>query len=168
MPWRAPNRFWRHAFTDEADVRRAFPPDGMTRIERAIREGEATHRGQVCVAVEASLPLARVMATLPPRERALEVFAQLRVWDTEENNGVLIYVLLADRDVEIVADRGIDHAVTPAAWEAICQRMEQHFREGRHVDAVEAGVREVCTLLAGPFPGTGEDRNEVPDRPVVL
>jgi uncharacterized membrane protein len=168
MPWRAPHRFWRHAFTDEADVRRTFPADGMSRIERAIRVGEGTHRGQVCVAVEPSLPLGRVVAKLPPRERAIEVFAQLRVWDTEENNGVLIYVMLADRDVEIVADRGIDHRVRPGAWEAICQRMEQLFREGRHIEAVEAGVRDVSALLAEMFPGGADDRNELPDKPVVL
>jgi uncharacterized membrane protein len=170
MPWRAPYRFWRHAFCDEADVRRAFPPEGMARIEAAIRGGEATHSGQVCVAVEHSLPLHRVVRrpALAPRTRALEVFGQLRVWDTEHNNGVLIYVLLADRDVEIVADRGIDRAVGHDAWEAICRRMEAHFREGRHVDAVEAGVREVSELLAKHFPGDGADRNELPDRPVVL
>ena len=147
MPWRAPYRFWRHAFCDEADVRRAFPPEGMARIEAAIRGGEATHRGQVCIAIEPALPLGRVFAKLPPRQRALEVFGQLRVWDTEENAGVLIYVLLADRDVEIVADRGIDRPVGHEAWEAICRRMEAHFREGRHVDALEAGVREVSQLL---------------------
>jgi len=168
MPWRAPYRFWRHAFGDEADVRRAYPPDGMVRIERSIREGEATHRAQVCVAVEPALPLARVIAKLAPRTRALEVFGQLRVWDTEENNGVLIYVLLADRDVEIVADRGIDRRVGHAAWEEVCQHMEAIFREGRHIDAVEAGVRQVSALLALHFPGDGKDRNELPDRPVVL
>lgn len=168
MPWRAPHRFWRHAFTDEADVRRAFPPEAMTRIERAIRDGEATHAGQVCVAVEPALPLARVVGKLAPRERALEVFSQLRVWDTEGNNGVLIYVLLADRDVEIVADRGIDRPVGTHGWEAICQRMEALFRDQRHGDALEAGVREVSALLAAHFPGDGSDRNEIPDRPVVL
>lgn len=168
MPWHAPYRFWRHAFTDEADVRRSFPADGMARIERAIREGEATHRGQVCVAVEPALPLGRVMAKLAPRERALEVFGQLRVWDTEENNGVLLYVLLADRDVEIVADRGIDRRVGAAAWEAICQRMERVFREARHVEALEAGVREISALVAQHYPGGADDRNELPDRPVVL
>lgn len=168
MPWQAKNRLWRHVFTDEADVRRAFPADGMARIERAIRAGEGAHRGQVCVAVEPSLPLARVMAKLAPRTRAQEVFGQLRVWDTEENIGVLIFVLLADRDVEIVADRGIDRRVGHSAWEAICQRMEAHFREDRHVEALEAGVREVSALLAEHFPGGADDRNELPDRPVVL
>jgi len=109
-----------------------------------------------------------LIAKLAPRTRALEVFGQLLVWDTEENNGVLIYVLLADRDVEIVADRGIDRRVGHAAWEEVCQHMEAIFREGRHIDAVEAGVREVSALLALHFPGDGKDRNELPDRPVVL
>ena len=111
MPWQRSNRFWRHAFTDEKDVRRAFPDDGMKRIEQAIVAGEATHRGQVSIAIEAALPLIRVLRRLSPRERALEVFGSLRVWDTEENNGVLLYLLLADRDVEIVADRGIHRLV---------------------------------------------------------
>jgi hypothetical protein len=168
MPWQRPNRFWRHVFTDEADARRAFPGEAMDRIERAIEAGEAMHRGQVCVAIESALPLVRVVRKLPPRERALEVFGLLRVWDTEENNGVLIYLLLADRDVEIVADRAIHGRVGEAAWEAICRRMEQAFHEGRFVEGVEDGVREISALLAEHFPGAAGDRDELPNRPVVL
>jgi uncharacterized membrane protein len=168
MPWQRPNRFWRHVFTDDADARRTFPSESMDRIERAIVAGEATHRGQVCVAIEPALPVARVMRKLSPRERALEVFGLMRVWDTEENNGVLIYLLLADHDVEIVADRGIHARVGDAGWEAICKRIEQAFRDGRFVEGLEAGVNEVSALLAQHFPGGGEDRDELPNRPVVL
>lgn len=167
MTWQRKHRFWRHLVTDEADVRRTFPPDALDRVERAIVAGEATHRGQVCVHIESALPLARVIRELTPRERALEVFAAMRVWDTEENNGVLVYLLLADRDVEIVADRGIHARVGEAAWEAVCQRMEQAFRDGRFVEGLEAGVREVSALLAIHFPGGAEDRDELPNRPVI-
>ena len=168
MPHRRSGRFWRHVMTDDADVRRTFTSEVMQRVERAIVAGEATHRGQVCVAIEAALPLARVMRKLTPRERALEVFGAMRVWDTEENNGVLIYLLLADRDVEIVADRGIHARVGDVAWEGICQRMEQAFREGRFADGLDSGVREVSALVAAHFPGGADDRDELPNRPVVL
>jgi uncharacterized membrane protein len=168
MPWQRPNRFWRHVFADDADARRTFPPETMDRIEQAIEAGEATHRGQVCVAVEPALPLARVLRKVSPRERAVEVFSQMRVWDTDENNGVLIYLLLADRDVEIVADRGIHARVGEAAWEAICHRMEEAFREGRFAEGLGEGVREVSALLAQHFPGGSDDRDELPNRPVVL
>lgn len=168
MPWQRPNRFWRHAFSDEKDMRRAFPDAGMKRIEQAIAAGEAMHRGQVSVAIEAALPLSRVLRRLSPRERALEVFGSLRVWDTEHNNGVLLYLLLADRDVEIVADRAIHRLVGPGAWEAICKRMERSFRERRYVDGVVDGIREVSALLAEHFPGDGGDADEIPNRPVVL
>ena len=168
MPWQRPNRFWRHAFSDEKDVRRAFPDEGMARIEQAIVAGEALHRGQVSVAIEAALPLIRVLRKHSPRERSLEVFASLRVWDTEENNGVLIYLLLADHDFEIVADRAIHRRVGSDAWETICKRMEQAFRDGRYVDGVVDGIREISALLAQHFPGDAGDVDEISNRPVVL
>jgi uncharacterized membrane protein len=168
MPWRRPYRFWRHVATDHASVRRAFPSDALARIEQAIAAGERMHRGQVCVAIEAALPAARVVKKLTPRERALEVFGVLRVWDTEENCGVLVYLLLADRDVEIVADRGIHRIVGDAAWQAICNRMEAAFRAGRFADGVVAGVTEISALLAEHFPRDRDVRNELPDKPVIL
>jgi uncharacterized membrane protein len=168
MPWQRPHRFWRHAFRDEADVRRAFGPDGILRIEKAIEDGEARHRGQVVVALESSLPLLEVMRHHSPQQRALEVFGLLRVWDTEENCGVLVYLLFADRDVEIVADRGIHRKVGEGTWQAICQRMETAFRDGRYAEGLEAGVAEISQVLAEHFPGDGRDRNELPNRPVIL
>jgi len=149
-------------------VKRTFTPQALAHIERAIAAGERTHRGQVCFAVEGSLPPLRVLRKLAPRERALEVFGLLRVWDTEENAGVLVYLLLADRDVEIVADRGIDRVVDSDAWQSICERMEKAFRDGRHAEGVVAGIGEISALLARHFPRAGAVANELPDKPVVL
>jgi len=167
MPGKA-HRLLRHVVTDHLSVKRAFPPDVLSHIERAIAAGERTHRGQVCFAVEGSLPPLRVLRKLTPRERALEVFGLLRVWDTEENAGVLVYLLLADRDVEIVADRGIDRAVDNTAWQAICARMEAAFRDGRYAEGVTAGIAAISALLARHFPRAGAGANELPDKPVVL
>lgn len=169
MPWRRPYRFWRHLAADVRGTRRAFGPEALTRIEAAIAAGERTHRGQVRFAVEAALPPARVWRKVAPRERALEVFGLSRAWDTEENCGVLVYLLLADRDVEIVADRGIHARVGDAAWETVCRKMEAALREGRYADAVEVGIADVNALLARHFPRGGTaGRNELPDKPIVL
>ncbi len=162
------HRVLRHVVTDHLSVRRVFPRSALTRIEQAIAAGERTHRGQVCFAIEGALPPLRVLHRITPRERALEVFGLLHVWDTEENAGVLIYLLLADRDVEIVADRGIDRRVAPGAWQGICARMEAAFRESRFVDGVLIGIGEISALLATHFPHTGNVPNELPDKPVVL
>ncbi|HEY3180072.1 MAG TPA: TPM domain-containing protein [Casimicrobiaceae bacterium] len=161
-------RFWRHLATDHMSVRRAFPVATLERIEAAIAAGERTHRGQLCVAIESALPAARVLKQLTPRERALEIFGLLRVWDTEENSGVLVYLLLADRDVEIVADRGIHRAVGDAVWKSICERMEESFRAGNYADGVVTGVAEISRLLANHFPRDGEGLNELSDKPVIL
>ena len=133
-------RLLRHLFTDRADVHRHFPPEELARVEAAIAEGERGHSGQVCFAIEAALPLARVWSGITPRERALEVFGFLRVWDTERNDGVLVYLLLADRDVEIVADRGIHAHVGPGGvggdlqddGSALPRRRLHEGRGGRH------------------------------------
>ena len=165
---RAPHRILRHVVTDHLSVRRTFSHAALERIEHAIAASERGHRGQICFAVEGALPPLRVLRDLTPRERALEVFGLLRVWDTEDNAGVLVYLLLADRDVEIVADRGIDRQVPPDAWKAICTRMEAQFREGRFVEGVVAGIGEIGALLAANFPHTADAPNELPDKPVVL
>jgi uncharacterized membrane protein len=168
MPYRRPHRLLRHVVTDHLSVARAFTPAVLAEIERAIKEGERTHRGQVCFAVEGALPPLRVMRKLTPRERALEVFGLLRVWDTEENAGVLVYLLLADRDVEIIADRGIDRRVDQSEWQAICTRMETAFAHARYGEGVVAGVTDISALLARHYPRTAGAENELPDRPVVL
>jgi len=162
-------RVLRHLATDRVALRRAFPRAALARIEAAIADGERHHRGQVRFAVEAALPLGRVLRHLTPRERALEVFGLLRVWDTAENCGVLVYLQFADRDIEIVADRGIDAEVGVAEWEAICRKMESAFRAGRYDEGVEAGIAEINALMARHYPRDGRgDGNELPDRPVIL
>jgi hypothetical protein len=161
-------RLWRHLVTDRAGVQRAFPPEELARIERAIAEGELRHSGQVCFALEAALPLSRVWQNASPRDRALEVFGLLRVWDTERNDGVLVYILLADRDVEIVADRGIHAKVGSAAWEAICLKMEASLRAGRYAEGVAAGIAAIADLLAEHSPRGAGDRNELSDKPIIL
>lgn len=162
------HRLLRHVVTDHMSVRRAFPAPVLAQIETAIGAGERTHRGQVCFAVEGALPALRVLHHLTPRERALEVFGLLRVWDTEENAGVLIYLLLADRGVEIIADRGIDRVVDATAWRSICARMEAALAEGRYADGVVQGIADISALLARHFPGAGANANELPDKPVIL
>jgi hypothetical protein len=146
----------------------ALPASALQAIERAIAAGEASHGGEIRFAAEDALDARAVLAGQSARERALDVFSDLRVWDTEENNGVLIYLLLADRDVEIVADRGIDAHVGEVEWEAICRGMEQGLRRGDVEGAVVGGVQAVSRLLARHFPGRPGDRNELPDRPVTV
>jgi uncharacterized membrane protein len=168
MPRSHAARLLQHVTTDHRSVRRVFDEPAMKAIETAIAAGERLHRGQVCVAIEPALPPARVMRHLTPRERAIEVFALLRVWDTEENCGVLLYLLLADHAVEIVADRGIHRKVGDAQWQAICSALESDFRAGRFADGVVKAVERMSGVLAEHFPREGAIANELPDRPTVL
>lgn len=161
-------RVLKHLATPEWTVRRAFPPAAMRAIEKVIGEEERRHEGQLRFAVEAALPLGDLMLGVRARQRAIGWFGRLGVWDTEHNAGVLIYLLLADRRVELVADRGIHSKVGTAAWEAICGEMQQEFARGQFERGAVIGVRAVSDLLAEHFPPTGEGRNELPDKPVVL
>lgn len=131
--------------------------------------GETRHRGEVVLAIEDALEPAELWRGESPAERAREVFARLRVWDTEENNGVLIHLLLADRAVEIVADRGVHARVGAGAWETICQRMEAAFRTGDFEAGTLAGIAAVSDLLTHEYPATpGTSRNELPNEPAFL
>lgn len=168
MPWQRPYRFWRHLFTDHGTARRAFPEASLERLKNTIAAGERKHSGQVCLAIEAALPPSLVLSRLTPRDRALEVFARLRIWDTEENSGVLVYLLLADRDVEIVADRGIHRKVGDEPWQAICRAMEVDFNSRRFEQGTVAGIEAINALLARHFPRSSPGANEIPDRPVML
>ena len=161
-------RVMRHLSTGRASVRRVFPLRIMNEIEHVIRATETRHDGQIRFAVEASLELAPLLAGQSAQQRAIEVFAKLRVWDTEHNNGVLIYLLLADHDVEIVADRGIHVRLGKEVWEAICQEMETAFRTGHFEAGVLAGIHAVGEHLSRHFPARSGKSNEMPDRPVVL
>lgn len=161
-------RLFKHLSMPAWRARRAFPKITLATIENAIRQSEAGHTGQICFVVEAALDFGPLLAGYSARERAVDVFSQLRVWDTEHNNGVLIYLLLADRDVEILADRGIAERIAPAEWEHICQTMEHAFRQGQFEQGVLAGIRRVTALLATHYPGTSQRGNELSDRPIVL
>jgi len=161
-------RIGRHLLEHHWRVKRIFPPAVLARIEQAIRSGEATHAGQVRFVVEGALDGAPLFRDQPARERALDQFAHLRIWDTAHNNGVLIYLLLADRDVEIVADRGIDAKVGAEGWETICRVMETDFRAGNFERGVINGIEAVSSELAKYFPPDGHPRNELPDKPVVI
>jgi uncharacterized membrane protein len=165
-------RLFRHAAATHWRTRMLFPASTLDAIEQAIGRAEQTHRGEIRFAIETSLTPLRILAELAPRTRALEVFAHLKVWDTEHNNGVLIYVQLADRAVEIVVDRGLARHVKQAEWDSVCRMMEEHFRAGRFKTGSIAGVDAVGTLLARHFPADsaspGTEVNQLPDRPTLL
>jgi uncharacterized membrane protein len=161
-------RIGRHLLEHRWRVRRIFPPQVLTSIEQAITAGEATHSGQVRFVVEGALDGKPLFRGQPARERALDIFSHLRIWDTAHNNGVLIYLLLADRQVEIVADRGIDARVGAAGWEKICAAMESDFSAGDFQRGVIRGIEAVSRQLAAHFPKHGASPNELPDAPVVL
>jgi uncharacterized membrane protein len=161
-------RIGRHLVEHNWRARRIFPREALALIEQAIKAGEATHSGQVRFVVEGALDGRALLANQSARQRALDVFSLLRIWDTAHNNGVLIYLLLADRDVEIVADRGIDAHVGAAGWDKICKAMEADFRSGNFSGGVIKGIDAVSRELATYFPGRGAGPNELPDAPVVM
>jgi uncharacterized membrane protein YgcG len=158
----------RHLFATRWGTRRKFTPDVRARIESAIAAVERRHAGEIRFAVETAYDLPDLWYGTTPRERAVQVFGLLGTWDTEGNNGVLIYVLMADRDVEIVADRAIAARVAQSDWDALCREMEAHFSAGRFLEGAEAGIQGVGELLARHFPAQGADRNEQADAPVFL
>jgi len=161
-------RIGKHLIEHHWRMRRVFPPQVLKQIEQAIKAGEATHSGQVRFVVEGALDGKPLFSDQSARERALDIFSHLRIWDTAHNNGVLIYLLLADHDVEIVADRGIDAKVGAAGWEKICKTMEGDFRSGNFSGGVIKGIQAVSQLLAAHFPRQGTGANELPDAPVVM
>jgi uncharacterized membrane protein len=161
-------RIGRHLLANRSRVRRAFPARSLAAIEQAIKVSEAAHAGQIRFVVEGALDGAPLLRNQSARARALDVFSHLRIWDTAHNNGVLIYLLLADRDVEILADRGIDALVSKAEWEQICTAMEAEFRKGNFEAGVLKGIAAVTRHLAKHFPKHGAGKNELPDAPVVM
>jgi uncharacterized membrane protein len=161
-------RISKHLIEHRWRARRLFPPRVLAAIEQAIKAGETTHSGQVRFVVEGALDGAPLFRNQPARERALDIFSQLRIWDTAHNNGVLIYLLLADRKVEIVADRGIDAKVGAAGWAKICADMEADFRAGKFGSGSIKGIQVTSQQLARFFPAHGKGPNELPDAPVVM
>lgn len=163
-----PARVLRHLFATHWGTRRRFTAEVLARIEQALQRIERQHAGELRFAVETAFDLPELWYGVTPRQRALQVFGQLGVWDTAGNNGVLIYVLLADRDVEIIADRAIAAGVSQTEWDAVCRDMEDHFRAGRYAEGSEAGIATIGRLLGKHFPGRGGDRDEQPNQAVLL
>jgi len=167
-----PGRLLRHALATHWRTRLVFSRSTLDAIEAAVRRAERSHMGQIRFAIETALTPMHLWHDYSARARAVDVFSALRVWDTERNNGVLLYILFADRKVEIVADRGFHGRVSPAEWEAVCRLMEGHFRAGRFREGSVAGVEAVGALLSRHFPQTdaaaGTAKIELPDRPTLL
>lgn len=166
-------RIFKHRWTDGSDARRALPPEMLERLAARVAASERRHSGEIRICVEAGLPLSYLWRDAPIREvvrqRAVMMFSKLRVWDTAQNNGVLVYLLLAEHAIEIVADRGLNHKVPPAEWQAMVARMGAAFRAGRFEDGLTQALEEVSALLVLHFPLAGGqvNPNELPDDPAM-
>ncbi len=162
-------RILRHRWLDETDARRALDEAALARLAERVRRSESRHSGEIRLCVEAGLPLSYLWRGAPPRERALAMFGKLRVWDTERNNGVLIYLLLAEHAIEIVADRGLNRHVTPQRWRELAQGMSASFKAGHFEDGLAAAIDAVELLLQQHFPLAegAANPNELPDAPFV-
>ena len=161
-------RALRHWRSTDAAAARAFPASTLSAITDAIAAGERTHRGEVRLIIEKTLPWSALRAGLCNRGRALALFADHGVWDTEDNCGVLIYVNLADQQVDIVADRGIDRKIDAATWQAVCDTLTEGFARHAYEAASLDAVAQVNALLRSHFPADGARANELPNRPLML
>jgi len=159
-------RALKHLFIPHWVALRPFPQSALGKIEQAVKASERSHRGEIRFAVEGPLHLAHLC--ISTRERARQVFGQLGVWDTAENSGVLIYVQLVDRRIEIVADRGIAARVKQPEWDAICRAMERAFKAGQFEAGALEAIQAVTAILGRHFPPDGANPNELPDKPAVL
>ena len=161
-------RAWRHLTSSSGEAKRAFPETTLDAICEAITAGEQTHRGEVRLIVEKALPFDEAWDGVSNRQRALALFADYGVWDTEDNCGVLIYINLAEHKVDIVADRGIDRKIDSATWQGVCRTMTEGFKQGRFHDATLGAIGQVNELLRQHFPANGSRANELPDKPLML
>ena len=162
-------RLFQHFSTTSFAGKKTFPPETLKAIEQEIAQGERRHRAEVKLIIEPALPLFAVLQGMSPRERARELFAHYRVWDTEENCGVLVYVNLADRKVEIVADRSVGKTVAANHWHAICRTLTKGFAKGNFHDSTIAALAQLNGLLEQHYPnGDSATVNELPDKPIVL
>lgn len=161
-------RVLRHAATTHRAAEKRFAPDALARLQAAIAEGETTHRGEVRLIVEAALPWRKLQRGMTTRQRAIDLFGTFRVWDTEENNGVLLYVNVADRKVELIADRAAARAVPDATWSAICTRLQEAFKRGEFEAGTAAAIAAIHAELAKHFPEDGSEASSLPDAPVML
>lgn len=162
------SRAVRHLCSTASGTRALFTPAVLSQIEAAISSAELEHAGEIRFVVETALPLPALWHNVTPRARALALFAHLHIWDTHANNGVLIYVLRADRAVEIIADRGITARVSAAQWDAVCREVEAHYLAGRYAEGSRAAVTGVGRLLGQHFPAGGSPENELPNQPILL
>jgi uncharacterized membrane protein len=162
------SRLLQNLTTTHFALRRRFPPATLSAIDAAIGASERGHRAEIRCAIETALPVGELFRGVTSTARATDVFSGLGVWDTAENNGVLVYVLLAERNIEIIADRGFVGRVAPAEWEGICHEMEDAFRAGRYESGTLFALERISALARRHFPAAGEDRNELPDRTVLL
>ncbi|HSV52047.1 MAG TPA: TPM domain-containing protein [Burkholderiaceae bacterium] len=162
-------RILKHLWKDDADARRAVPPEILERLTRRVAASEQRHTGEVRICVEAGLPWSYLLRGASARERALTLFGKMRVWDTEHNNGVLIYLLLADHAIELIADRGLNRHVLPAQWKEMVTRLGAAFHDGRFEDGLTQALEEVSAVLVTHYPiAQGEMRhNEQPDAPTL-
>ncbi len=167
--WQQLKRIAKHRWLDEADTQRAVPKDMAERLRRRVSASEHRHTGEVRICVEAGLPLSYLWRNASPRERAVTQFGKLRVWDTAHNNGALIYLLLADRAIEIVADRGLNAVVSPAQWQSMVLRLGEALREGRYEDGLTQALEELSAVLVQHFPADPSkgNPNELSDQPVL-
>lgn len=163
-------RLWRHRWA-ESDVERAFPPQTLQRLEQLVQRSESQHTGQIRLCVEGGLPYSYIWRDATARERAVGLFGKLRTWDTEHNNGVLIYLLLADHAIEIIADRALSRAVPTAQWDAVIQALGQAFQQQAYAQGLEDAVLRVSALLTTHFPppenASGLQADDLPNAPVV-
>ncbi|MEJ2603256.1 MAG: TPM domain-containing protein [Gammaproteobacteria bacterium] len=162
------NRYFANLLTTRFALRRAFPASVLAEIEGAVRAAEQNHRAQICFAIETALDLPALIRGVTPRDRAVEAFATLGVWDTAENSGVLIYVLLAEHDIEVVADRGYDGLVSAEDWCNVCDDIRLEFRQGRFREGALKGIDDVSAIIERHFPGTAAAGNELGDRPRLI
>lgn len=165
MSWR---RFFKHFFYRFRSIHRSFSKESLENITQAITESEKEHDAELVFALESGISPLLALKGFSARQRSIDVFSQLRIWDTEKNSGVLLYLLLADHDIEILVDRGINSLTKPEEWEAICRAMEGNFREGKFEEGVKLGILEITKILKKHFPKTAGDKNEIPNRPVIL
>lgn len=161
-------RIAKHLLSTDRQVRKHFPGNSLAAIQQAIKDSELAHDGEVRIVIESALETPALWRGQSARDRAIELFSQLRVWDTQHNNGLLIYVLLADRAVEIVADRGIHDKVGTGEWQAVCRQMESAFKRSDFEGGAVAGIRALTQQLVTHFPATRHSANELPDEPLVL
>lgn len=161
-------RIFRHLATTHWQVARAFPDTTMQAIEQAIVAAERKTSGEIRFVVEGALPSGLLFGGCSALDRALALFAELRVWDTADNNGVLIYVLLADRRVEVLADRAINAKLGTVAWQAVCRTLEEGFAEGRFQAGAVRAIEAVARHLESHFPASDDQGNELPNRPLVI